>query len=155
MNHPVFHGTDARLFLCSVALVALAGCAVVSTAPSSEVRHALAPSGKLRVGLIDGAPANVVRDAASGERKGVGYDLGRELAERLGVPFVPVYYPSVGALVDAGKTMQWDVTFNGVTADRAKFLDFTAPHLQIEFGYLVPAGSRLTHIEEVDRTGVR
>jgi polar amino acid transport system substrate-binding protein len=61
----------------------------------------------------------------------------------------------VGALVEAGRTAQWDVTFNGATADRAQFLDFTAPHLEIEFGYLVPAGSKILDLHEVDRAGVR
>lgn len=97
----------------------------------------------------------MVRDSVSGEMKGVGYDLGRELARRLGVPFEPTFYPSLGALLDAGKSAQWDVTFNGVTADRGKYLDFTAPHLEIEFGYLVPGDSRISRLEDVDRTGIR
>lgn len=141
--------------ISAVAVVSLAACAGLQNTPSTEVRQSLAPTGKLRVGLINGAPANVIRDSSSGEMKGVGYDLGRELARRLGVPFEPVVYPSVGALLDAGKTEQWDVTFNGVTADRAKYLDFTAPHLEIEFGYLVPADSRISKLEDVDRPGVR
>ena len=77
------------------------GCASISTAPTQEARQALAPNGKLRVGLQLGSPHNVIRDSASGEMKGVGYDLGRELARRLGVPFEPITYPSVGALLDA------------------------------------------------------
>lgn len=141
--------------MSAVGVALLAACAVLQNAPSPEVRQALAPTGKLRVGLINGAPANVVRDSGSGEMKGVGYDLGRELARRLGVPLEPVFYPSVGALLEAGKSNRWDVTFNGVTADRAKYLDFTAPHLEIEFGYLVPADSRISRLEDVDRPGVR
>lgn len=133
----------------------LMGCAGVHTPPAAEVKQALAPTGKLRVGLILGAPANVIRDSASGEMKGVGFDLGNELARRLGVPFEPVLYPSVGALLDGGKSGGWDVTFNGVTADRAKYLDFTKPHLEIEFGYLVPTGSPVSQFADVDRPGIR
>ncbi len=144
-----------RRLMSAIVVLLIAGCAGLQNAPSPEVRQALAPTGKLRVGLINGAPANVIRDSGSGEMKGVGYDLGRELARRLGVPFEPVFYPSVGALLNAGKSGQWDVTFNGVTADRAKYLDFAAPHLEIEFGYLVSAGSRISKIEEVDRPGIR
>lgn len=141
--------------VCAVAISILASCASLQNPPLPEARQILAPTGKLRVGLIDGAPANIVRDAASGEMKGVGYDLGRELARRLGVPFEPVLYPSIGALLDAGKAAQWDVSFNGVTADRAVYLDSTAPHLEIEFGYLVPAGSSISRMEDVDRPGIR
>jgi polar amino acid transport system substrate-binding protein len=71
----------------------LTGCSAISTAPTPEVRQALAPTGKLRVGLQLGSPHNVIRDSVSGEMKGVGFDLGRELARRIGVPFEPVMYP--------------------------------------------------------------
>ena len=71
----------------------LTGCAGISTAPTPEARQALAPTGKLRVGLQLGSPSNVIRDSASGEMKGVGFDLGKELARRIGVPFEPVTVP--------------------------------------------------------------
>jgi polar amino acid transport system substrate-binding protein len=135
--------------------VVIAGCAGMPPAPTAQERQALAPTGKLRVGLILGAPANVVRDGASGEMKGVGYDLGKELAKRIGVPFEPVLYPSIGAVLDAGRAGNWDVSFNGVTADRASYLDFTGPHIEIEFGYLAPPGSALGAASDVDRPGIR
>ena len=125
------------------------------TAPTPEVRQTLAPTGKLRVGLILGLPAQVMRDSASGEMKGVAFDLGKELAQRMGVPFEPVLYPSIGAVLDAGKSGEWDVSFNGVTPDRAKYLDYTEPYLEIEFGYLVPAGSSISTLADVDRPGIR
>jgi polar amino acid transport system substrate-binding protein len=146
---------QAKWIAASAMALLVSGCASAPTAPTQEERQALAPAGKLRVALILGAPANVIRDAASGEMKGVGFDLGSELARRLGVPFEPVFYPSVGALLDAARSGAWDVTFNGVTADRAKYLDFTGPHIEIEFGYLAPAGSSLSTAAEVDRPGVR
>ena len=80
----------------------LTGCAGISTAPTTEGRQALAPTGKLRVALQLANPLNVIRDSASGEMTGVGFDLGKELARRIGVPFEPVLYPSVGALLDSG-----------------------------------------------------
>jgi polar amino acid transport system substrate-binding protein len=144
-----------RCFLGVVAAALFAACSSLANSPPLEIQQALAPTGKLRVGLIDGAPANVVRDRASGDMKGVGYELGRELARRIGVRFEPVLYPSVGALLEAGRSAEWDVTFNGITPDREKYLDFTAPHLEIDFGYLVPAGSQLLRFEDVDQAGVR
>ena len=68
----------------------LIGCAGISTAPTPEARQALAPTGKLRVGLLLGDSTQVIRDSASGEMKGVGFDLGKELARRMSVPFEPV-----------------------------------------------------------------
>src|SRR5918999_2856460 len=133
----------------------LTGCASISTAPTPEARQALAPTGKLRVGLQLGTPHNVIKDSVSGEMKGVAFDLGKELARRIGVPFEPVLYPSVGALLDAGKSGAWDVAFVGFSPSRAKEWDFSALHLEIEFGYLIPGGSSISSMADVDRPGIR
>lgn len=133
----------------------LTGCAGIQSATTPDVRQALAPTGKLRAGLILGVPAQVMRDSASGEMKGVAFDLGKEFARRMGVPFEPVLYPSIGALLDGGKSGNWDVAFVGFNPARAKEWDLTAPHLEIELGYLVPGGSSISTLTEVDRPGVR
>jgi polar amino acid transport system substrate-binding protein len=133
----------------------LTGCAGISTAPTTEGRQALAPTGKLRVGLQLGTPHNVIRDSVSGEMKGVGFDLGKELARRMGVPFEPVLYPSIGALLDGGKSGAWDVAYIGFSPERAKEWDFTALHLEVEFGYLIPGGSSISTMADVDRPGIR
>jgi len=133
----------------------LTGCAGISTAAPPEARQALAPTGKLRVGLQLGNPLNVIRDSASGEMKGVAFDLGNELARRLGVPFEGVLYPSVGALLDSGKSGAWDVAFVGFSPARAKEWVFSAVHLEVEFGYLVPGGSSISTMADVDRPGIR
>ena len=146
--------TSHRLRIAMVGLLFM-GCASISTAPTQEARQALAPNGKLRVGLQLGSPHNVIRDSASGEMKGVGYDLGRELARRMGVPFEPITYPSVGALLDAGKAGAWDVAFVGFSPARAKEWDFTPLHMEVEFGYLVPAGSSISTMADVDRSGIK
>ena len=135
--------------------ILLSGCADTPNTATSEARKALAPTGKLRVGLQLGSPHNVIRDPASGEMKGVGFDLGKELARRLDVPIEPVMYPSVGALLDGGKAGAWDVAFVGFSPARAKEWDFTALHMEMEFGYLVPAGSSVMTMADADRPGVR
>jgi polar amino acid transport system substrate-binding protein len=116
--------------------------------------RALAPTGTLRVALQLANPLNVVQNSGSGDT-GVALDLGKELAGLLEVPFQPVFYPSVGVLLDAGKTGAWDVAFVGYSAARALDWDFTGLHVEVEFGYLVPAGSGIAAMSEVDRTGVR
>jgi polar amino acid transport system substrate-binding protein len=133
----------------------LTGSAGISTAATTQVRQALAPTGKLRVGLQLGNPLNVIRDSASGEMKGVGFDLGRELAQRIGVPFEPVLYPSVGALLDSGKSGAWDVAYVGFSPERAREWDFSALHVEVEFGYLIPGGSSISTMADVDRPGIR
>ena len=136
----------------------LAGCAGISTAPSTaptaQARQALAPTGKLRVGLQLGNPLNVIRDS-SGEMRGVAYDLGKELARRMGVPFEPVLYPSIGALLESGKSGAWDIGHVGFTSERAKEFDFLPVHVEVEFGYLIAGGSSISTMADVDRPGIR
>jgi polar amino acid transport system substrate-binding protein len=118
----------AKWVMISAIAFLISGCASSPTVPTAEERQALAPTGKLRVALQVGSPMHVVGNAP-GDMKGVGFDLGKELARRMGVPFEPVMYPSVGALLDSGKTGNWDVTFVGFSPARAKEWDFSALHM--------------------------
>ena len=133
----------------------IAGCAGIASAPSQEERQALAPTGRLRVALYTGAPASIVQGATLDESKGVGFDLGKELARRIGVSFEPVVYLSPGAIMDGFKQGEWDLSFFGPTPERESVLNFTEPLLVIEHGYLVPAGSKISTIDAVDRPGIR
>src|SRR5437762_8673851 len=129
-------------FIAVVVGFLAAGCASNASTPSQGERQALAPTGKLRVALYTGAPASIVEGATLDESKGVGFDLGKELARRIGVPFEPVAYPSPGAIMVGLKSGEWDLAFFGPTPERDSVLNFTEPLLVIEHGYLVPAGSR-------------
>lgn len=146
-----------RLRLAAVALTfaTIAGCASVSTTPDAESVRALAPSGKLRVGLYPGTPTSIVGDAASGDAKGVGFELGRELAKRAGVAFEPVVLPNNAAVFAAAKAGSVDMVFTNASPARAQDLDFSTTVLQVEQGYLVPAGSSIGAIDDTDRAGVR
>ena len=125
------------------------------TEPSSNVKSELAPTGKLRVGLNMSNFLLTAKDPATGEPRGVAADLGRELGKRLGVPVELVPYPNPGALADAAKSGVWDVAFLGAEPQRANEIDFTAAYVEIEATYLVPPGSALKAVGDVDRKGVR
>jgi polar amino acid transport system substrate-binding protein len=58
-------------------------------------------------------------------------------------------------MAEAVKTGEWDVAFLASEERRADVIAFSAPHLEIEATYLVPAGSPLRRVEDVDRPGVR
>ena len=125
----------------AVAALLLSGCASTSVAPDAAARQALAPSGTLRIGVYVGSPTSMVKDPASGEARGVTLDLGKELARRLGVPSEPVVYPKLADVLVALKEGKVDFTVTHATQVRAKIVDFTAPVLSLELGYLVPPGS--------------
>lgn len=131
-----------------------AGCASPVEAPASAVRQSLAPGGRLRVGFL-ASPLYATRPAAGGEWAGVAVDLGRELAARLGVPFEPVVSTTVPALLAGGGAGEWDVVLTGITAERAASLDFSAPYVEVEWGYLARADAAFADTRAVDRTGVR
>lgn len=134
--------------------LALSGCATTFTQPSAEARAALNPAGTLRAGILLTTALQVTKDA-SGELKGVAIDLSKELARRMGVAFVPVGYNSIELLMEGGKTAQWDIAFLALESSREKDLDYAAPFMEVEVGYLAPAGSSLMAMTDIDKPGVR
>ncbi len=124
-------------------------------APSPAVRSELAPSGTLRVGLNMSNFLLTRTDAATGKPAGLAADLGHELGRRLGVPVELVPYPSPGPIADDAKSGKWDVAFIGAEPQRANEIDFTPAYVEIEATYLVPPGSPIKSVEEVDRPGIR
>ena len=122
---------------------------------SSSLLSDLAPTGKLRVGINYGNPILAQRDAGSGELRGIAVDLGRELGKRVGVPTELVGFESAGKMFDAVKAGAWDVAFLAVDPGRAGEISFTAPYIEIEGTYLVPGGSSVRDVADVDRKGVR
>jgi polar amino acid transport system substrate-binding protein len=117
------------------------------------VRSELAPTGKIRVGINHGNFLLV--PSMTPEPRGVAPDLGRELGRRVGVPVEFVPYDTAGKLGDGVKTGAWDVAFLGAEPQRAAEIAFTAAYLEIPSTYLVPAGSPIRSVDEVDRPGVR
>jgi polar amino acid transport system substrate-binding protein len=81
--------------------------------------------------------------------------MARAIAETLGVPVRYVPYARPSELADAAGTGAWDIGLIGAEPQRAEKIAFTAAYCEIEATYLVPAGSPITAIEEVDRPGIR
>ena len=122
---------------------------------SPALHSDLAPTGKIRVGINYGNPVLATKDPAGGELRGVAVDLARELGKRVDLPVELVGYDAAGKMVDALKAGAWDIAFLAIDPGREAEIAFTAPYLEIEGTYLVPAGSPLGAIADVDRDGVR
>jgi polar amino acid transport system substrate-binding protein len=123
--------------------------------PTPNAKGDLTPTGKLRVGINHSNFLLSTRDPANGTYSGVAIDLAAELARRLGVDFEVVGFKNPGLMADAAQNGVWDIAFMGSEPARANVIAFSAAYLEIEAGYLVPARSAITRIEEVDRAGVR
>jgi polar amino acid transport system substrate-binding protein len=106
----------------------------------------------------------MVVDAKTGEQRGVALQLGQELARQLGVPFEVVELRRLEVVLAAMRTFnertgelnaKVDFTFTNATAVRARDVDFTAPLIGLELGYLVPKNSSIQSAQDVDKAATR
>lgn len=115
----------------------------------------LAPKGVLRAGVNMSNFLLVTGRTPAGDPAGVSPDMARAIADRLGVPVQYVPFPKPGELADAADDDRWDIGLIGAEPARAERIAFTAAYVEIEATYLVPAGSPLQAIGDVDRPDVR
>ena len=123
--------------------------------PSPSVISELAPTGTLRAGINMSNFLLVTGKAANGDPTGVSPDIAAEIARRLGVPLTLVPFKSPGEVADAAETGAWDIANIGAEPERAQKIAFSPAYVEIEATYLVPAGSKLKSIADVDAKGVR
>ncbi len=123
---------------------------------SPEDLKELAPTGTLRGGVVV-APAASAFFAIKekGDVKGVTVDLVRGFAKALKLPLALQVYDNSGQVTDAVAKGECDIAFMPQDAERAKRVDFGPAYYLIESTYLVPAGSTIKSIDEVNRSGRR
>ena len=120
-----------------------------------EVVSELAPTGVLRAAINMGNFLLVTGRTSAGDPEGVAPDMAREIASQLGVPVAYVPYARPGELADAAGSGVWDIGLIGAEPQRAEKIAFTLAYVEIEATYLVPAGSPLQTIADVDKRGRR
>jgi polar amino acid transport system substrate-binding protein len=122
---------------------------------SKAVVAELAPTGVLRAGINLSNFLLVTGKSPAGDPEGVAPDMAGEIAKRLGVPLKLVPFKTPGELADMAGKNAWDIGLIGAEPQRAETIAFTPAYVEIEATYLVPAGSPLKAIGEVDRAGVK
>ena len=143
-----------NLRIVAMAVTAALVASIVG-ASAQEAREILAPTGKLRVGVYLGSPTSLVRDSKTNETHGLSFDLGKELAKRLNVAFEQVNYQRISDVIEGIKAGDVDFTVSNSTPARAATVTFSRNLLTIELGYLVPPGSPITTIADVQKAGLR
>jgi polar amino acid transport system substrate-binding protein len=135
-------------------LALLAGASLANAQQISDPRVAdLVQAGKLRVGLF---PSFLyTKDPVTSQLRGVGIEVARALAARLGIEFVPVEYPSPLEVVACLKAGVCEVAFLGIDPSRTAEVGFSPPFIEVDFTYLVPAGSLIRSLADADRPGIR
>jgi polar amino acid transport system substrate-binding protein len=143
-----------KIIFVLAAACLLAACA--APAPiSASARSELAPTGTLRVGINYGNVVLATKDPATGELRGVHVDLARELARRAGVNIELIGFDAAGTLVDGLKSGTLEVALLSAEPARAGEIVFSPAYVDIDATYLVPAGSTIQTVAEVDRAGMR
>jgi polar amino acid transport system substrate-binding protein len=119
------------------------------------IRDEIAPGGKLRAGINHSNFLLVNPGSPHGAPKGIAPDLALELGRRLGVPVEFVSFDAAGRTADAIRDAVVDVGFIANEAERASVIEFSSAYLELPATYLVPAGSPIRSLADVDRPGVR
>jgi polar amino acid transport system substrate-binding protein len=123
--------------------------------PDPKLLAELAPTGVLRAAINMGNFLLVTGKAPNGDPTGVSPSMAAAIAERLGVPLKLLQYARPGEIADDAEKGLWDIGNIGAEPQRAAVIDFTAAYCEIEATYLVPAGSPIRSIAEVDQPGRR
>jgi polar amino acid transport system substrate-binding protein len=128
-----------------------------SSKPNSDDLKQLAPTGKLRGGIVvsPAASAFFALKDAKGEPHGVTIDLLHAFAAALKLPLEMQVYENSGQVTDAVASGACDVAFMPRDTTREGKVDFGPAYYLISSTYLVPAGSKIQSIDEVNRPGVR
>ena len=126
------------------------------TVPMSEaIKARLAPHGVLRAAINMSNFLLVTGRTANGDPEGVSPSMAHAIADRLGVPVKFVPFPKPGELADQAENDVWDIGNIGAEPARAQKIAFTAAYAEIEATYMVPPGSALKTIADVDKPGIR
>jgi polar amino acid transport system substrate-binding protein len=123
--------------------------------PDAKIVAELAPTGVLRAAINMGNFLLVTGKAPNGDPTGVSPDMALAIGARLGVPVKFIPYARPGEIADDAEKGLWDIGNIGAEPQRAAVISFTAAYAEIEATYLVPAGSPIKSVAEVDQPGKR
>ncbi len=129
-------------------------CALFFGGCATQPQKAIAPSGALRVGLYLGSPTSIIPGDSPATTRGVSYELGRDLANSLGIPFEPIVFQKNAEVLVAAKEGKVDLLLTNATPARAKDYQFSKTVFRVEQGYLVGSTSSLQSIDQVDKKGI-
>ncbi len=120
----------------------------------AQVNTEIVPTGKLRMG-INGSNATLFARAADGSASGIAADLGKFIAEKLGVPFEPLVYSGAATYTASFGKGEWDIIITGRNPFAATLVDFMPDVILIDYVYIAAPGRAFADPDQVDRAGVR
>jgi ABC-type amino acid transport substrate-binding protein len=128
-----------RFLPALILLAALSGPAFGQMAPASEI----APSGKLRVGMI-----------AITVLGGVAEPVARFIGQKLGLAVEPVMYPDPAAYLQSFGKGEWDIAIGPRVLAPADQVDSTVDLWVVNLVYVAAPGKTFSDVASVDKQGV-
>jgi polar amino acid transport system substrate-binding protein len=127
------------------------------SASADALKDQLFPTGKLRVaiGISAAGGAYWSTKSETGGYAGVPVDLGKAMADQLGVPVEYVAYQNSGLITDSVSTGAWDITWLPKDAEREAKMSFGPIYEVTEATYIVKAGSTVTNFATLDQPGIK
>jgi polar amino acid transport system substrate-binding protein len=113
----------------------------------------ITPTGTLRAVYLSSNPAQAVLDRASGAVRGVSADLARELARRVGAAVEINAVATPPDVIDAVGGGAADIGFLAFEPSRIGRIEFSQTYMFVQQSFLVPEGSSISAIADVDRDG--
>jgi len=115
----------------------------------------LVQAGRIRVGMH----SFYTKNSQTGELRAVStgiifLDIARMLGTRIGVEVLPVWHPTIPEMLTCLTSGACDAGFMGPDPSRAG-VDFSPPFVQLDYTFLVPAGSSIQRITDADRPNLR
>jgi polar amino acid transport system substrate-binding protein len=134
------------------ALIAAGMMLICSTIAFADDRI---PTGTLRATYIATNPVQASVDPKSGELRGPGAAIAREIARRLDAPVKITGVASPAAVIDSVRKGEADIGFVAFDPQRAAEVDFAQVYALAQNTYLVRADSPIQTTADVDRAGIR
>jgi polar amino acid transport system substrate-binding protein len=142
----------AAVYVASVLLAFCLWATATAEAQTADPRVAdLVRAGKLRVGLF----LPQYGKGPDGLKTSVWVEIARAYAARVGVPLVIVEHATPPEAIACLKADSCDLLFLPLDERAAGIGDFSNPILQFDYTLMVPAGSAIVKVADVDRPGVR
>jgi polar amino acid transport system substrate-binding protein len=135
------------------------GASIIMTGPAraDALKDEIVPTGKLRVaiGISPAGGAYWSTKTETGGYAGVPVDLGKAMADQLGVPVEYVAYQNSGQITDTASKGVWDVTFLPKDPERETKMLFGPIYEVTDATYIVKPGSAITNFQTLDQPGVK
>jgi polar amino acid transport system substrate-binding protein len=129
----------------------IAGIALGQPPTTSEI----APHGKLRVAVNAGNPVLVTRSPDGKIVGGVAVDVGKFVAEHLGVAFELVPFANANTYTQSFGKGEWDIGIGTRTPLVAEKADFILDLVLADYVFDAAPGREFGDVTQVDRAGVR